>query len=1402
MVDTDDMHPDVPEEEVAEATPQRSAGKRALKWIAITLLTILALIGIGFAVLTSPIGKRFIADQIAQVAPASGLRFEVGRIDGDIFGEAVLHDVSVFDPKGVFLTIPVVELDWRPLAWLSSGLDVRQLVLRRGTLLRLPELLPGDPDAPILPDFDIRVDRLEIDNLTLAPRLMGGKARRVNLLAKADIRDGRVMVTADGDLGARDTMALLVDARPDDNVFDLKLDYDAPRGGVLAQMLGVNTAYRWKVGGQGNWRKWRGAMVLQRDGERLAAFRLTNTQGRYGVLGKADASAFLSGLPARVLGDDVALSLSGTLKDSVADGRFALRGAGVTGRGTGGIDFAGNRLDGLTIAADLTDPELFGADLRLEQTNLTATLNGPFRNLSIRHELAIGRLVSGTIKLANIRQEGTAKFDGTRWTLPLDTQIARVTSGNATIDPRLVSGRIGGTVMLSGNRATSDQLRADFPGLSAQLSLRGRIDQAAYALAGPVAIEGLQLDNLGTVGGNAKIVFQTARGTPWRLSANLAGRMSQVSNATLANLAGAPIRFRGGVTLSRGGPIAFRDASLTAPKITLAMDGRVVGGNTTLTGRGRHVDYGPFTVEASLGRAGPEAVLVFADPFPSAGLKDVRVALSPIADGFRLVTNGDSLLGTFDGDLNLFAPRGGPTRIVIERLDIWKTAVTGNLTLGQGGATGSLALVGGGLDGKIDLTARNGGQGFAITIDADDARFGGDTPISIGRADIRAQGFLTEGNSTIRGNAFAQGITYGNLFVGRLAATAALTNGRGDVTAQLAGRRGSRFNLQVNAQVAPERIAAVARGDFGGRTISMPRRAVLLKDAEKGWNLQPTQISYGGGIAIAEGRFRSAGATDLNLKLSKMPLSLLDIVVRDLGVGGTISGLVDIRTARGGAPVADARVTVDDLSRSGLVLSSRPIDLAMVLKLTENRLETRAVISEGGERRGRLQGRITGLPQSGELMDRLRAGNLFAQLRYQGPAAALWRLAAVEAFDMTGPVSIATNVSRNLRNPLVRGSLASDNLRVRSAISGTDIRNIKARGSFAGSRLRLTSFAGKTPNGGTVTGSGTVNLANLGQRGPALDIRASAKNARLLDGPGIGATVTGPLRIISDGIGGTIAGRVRIDRAKWSLGQAEAEAKLPRIRTTEINVPRDIAPSTRRRAPWRYLIDASGNDRIDVDGLGLDSEWRADIVLRGTTDDPRIGGEARVVQGRYSFAGTRFELERGRIDFDENAPIDPSLDILATTERDGLTVNARVIGTAQQPEIAFSSIPALPEEELLARLLFGGSITQLSATDALQLGTALASLRGGGGLDPINQLRAAIGLDRLRIVSADPALGRGTGVALGKNFGRRTYVEIITDGRGYSATEVEFRVTSWLSLLASISTVGRESAVIEASRDY
>jgi translocation and assembly module TamB len=54
----------------------------------------------------------------------------------------------------------------------------------------------------------------------------------------------------------------------------------------------------------------------------------------------------------------------------------------------------------------------------------------------------------------------------------------------------------------------------------------------------------------------------------------------------------------------------------------------------------------------------------------------------------------------------------------------------------------------------------------------------------------------------------------------------------------------------------------------------------------------------------------------------------------------------------------------------------------------------------------------------------------------------------------------------------------------------------------------------------------------------------------------------------------------------------------------------------------------------------------------------------------------------------------------------------------------------------------------------------------------------------------------------GKRIHRRFIVEIITDGRGYNATNLEFRITRWLSLLSTISSLGRESAGVQYRKDY
>jgi translocation and assembly module TamB len=306
----------------------------------------------------------------------------------------------------------------------------------------------------------------------------------------------------------------------------------------------------------------------------------------------------------------------------------------------------------------------------------------------------------------------------------------------------------------------------------------------------------------------------------------------------------------------------------------------------------------------------------------------------------------------------------------------------------------------------------------------------------------------------------------------------------------------------------------------------------------------------------------------------------------------------------------------------------------------------------------------------------------------------------------------------------------------------------------------------------------------------------------LLNRDDVAARVTGRVDLRSDANGGLIAGDLKLNKGRFQLGHASAAAAVPQLNVRETGLDEEdvIEPATLH--PWKLNLKLSGSD-LQVTGLGINSRWTTNLQIGGLADAPRFTGRADLVQGNYDFAGRIFRIDHGVIRFRGESPPDPLLDIHAEASVQGLDASVNVRGTGVRPEITFASAPPMPQDELLSRILFGTSITNLSAPEALQLASAVAALQSGNGsLDPINALRRAIGLDRLRVVPADVATGQKTALGAGKYITRRLYVEVITDGAGYSATQVEYQMTRWLSLLSTVSTIGRSSASVRVSKDY
>jgi translocation and assembly module TamB len=1374
---------------------------RVLRAVGLGLAALVALIVAAIWFIDTGPGHRLIADRIAQMKPSSGLRIRIGRIDGSIWNRAVLRDVRLYDLDGQFFEAPEIALNWHPTRWANNLLDIDRLAAPLILLDRLPRL-NSRPGSPILPGFDIHIGRLQVDRMRLGAKV-AGRPQALRLLAGADIRGRRAMIALRARSTAGDRVAIDLDAEPDGDKFRLAGMIDGPDGGVVTGLIGMKQPVALRIGGRGTWRVWDGEAHGMLGGRRVIDLDLGVRNGHYLLSGTAEPSSFLQGKAQRLTAPRIRISADGELADRRLAGKFQLASPALRLAGAGTIDLGNSAFSGVQLDADLLRPPALFPNMTGRNVRLRVNLDGAFATAAFRYRIAAPQIAFDQTGFDSVTVTGAGRLSQASIAIPIRFHAARVTGVGAVAGGILGNLGVTGVLRVDAKSVVGRDLALTSDKLKGMLQLRLDLATGRYdvALAGGLArylIPGLGIVDVTTKvtvlpgpGGRGTVVAGTGRAIVRRFD-----------NAFLRSLAGGNPRIDTRLVRSPDGVIRFTNTVLTAPSIRITGSGmRRRDGSFQFEGRGTQASYGPFRIALDGMIDRPKVRLLLDRPVAALGLSQVRLDLDPIAEGFRFSAAGGSAAGPFQARGTIASGGNRPTVIDLAELLVSGTRGQGSLRADPGGFTGRIDLAGGGITGSIGLSPQGTLQRIEPKLQFSRATIAAATPIGIRRG--RAEGVivLDPAGVAIDGRLTGFGLRRGAISLSRLTAEAHLRGERGTVAVTASGARGRAFNLRGDATLSPGQVSVTGSGTIDNRPITLKSPAVLVARPD-GWELRPTRIGYENGSLSLSGTF-GTGSTAFDAQLNQLPLGALDLINPALNLGGYGSGRVSYRQAAGGAPTGRVDLALRGLTRSGLVLTSQPVDVGLAALLSADRAAARAVVTSGGRTIGRAQARIAPLQPGDSVMERLLNAPLFAQLRYAGPGDTLWRLVGVETIDLSGPLAVAADVSGTAAFPRIRGTVRTDNGRIESAVTGTVIQGIKAAGSFDGSRLVIDQLTGRAGSG-SINGRGSFEFG--AGKGLGIDLAIQAQNAELLDRDDIGATVTGPLTLKSDGGSGAIGGDVTITRGRFRMGRAAA-AEIPRLKVTELNRPDEDADDA-PVAPWRLDLKARARSRLMVTGMGLDSEWRADLTIKGAVNDPAIGGRADLIRGGFQFAGRRFTLDRGMIRFTGEAPPNPVLDITALADVQGLNATIHVTGTGLQPDISFTSVPALPEDELLSRLLFGTSITNLSAPEALQLAAAVASLQGGGGgggglnLDPINAVRQAIKLDRLRILPADITTGQKTSVAAGKNIGRRTYVELVTDGAGYSATSIEYRITRWLSVLSTVSTIGRQSVNVRVSKDY
>ncbi|SFE40093.1 autotransporter secretion inner membrane protein TamB [Sulfitobacter brevis] len=425
-----------------------------------------------------------------------------------------------------------------------------------------------------------------------------------------------------------------------------------------------------------------------------------------------------------------------------------------------------------------------------------------------------------------------------------------------------------------------------------------------------------------------------------------------------------------------------------------------------------------------------------------------------------------------------------------------------------------------------------------------------------------------------------------------------------------------------------------------------------------------------------------------------------------------------------------------------------------------------------------------------------------APLGLSGPFIAPRDLQGQAAFDLklNGPAALSS-LSGTIRT--TNATLSAPTLRVA-------LRNIAANITLGNNRANLDVSA-EAVSGGRVRIGGGVTLT------PALpaDIEIALQDLVLIDPKLYRTSLSGALRLSGPLSGGAqIAGQINV---------GETEVNVPSTGLTSIG---DIPQITHlgeggkvvaTRAKADLEDDAAGVDptdapsgpgfglnirinapnRIFVRGRGLDAELGGAMTITGSTNRIISAGRFELVRGRLDILGKRFDLVEGSIQF--QGDLIPYLRFVTATDTDTGEVRVIVQGPANEPEVSFESTPESPQDEVLAQLLFGRNIADISAFQALQLASAVATLAGRGGGGIISNLREGFGLDDFDVTTTDDG---ATALRVGKYLSENVYTDVTAASDGTAEISLNLDITTNLKGKATLGSEGDSSIGIFFEKDY
>ncbi len=1378
---------------------------RRRKWLLIALMTlaIISALLVSVRILAgSSIGRSMLETRVEALA-IRGQSIKLEGLEGDILGRATLQSLTLSDAQGEWLALESVALGWKPFALIKRTVDVRHLSAAKVIYRRPPVLAPVEDQNPP-GGSSLPIDRIVVGELSL--RLIHANLPGTNAPLEAQTSaaidigksNGHIYLqvdTPDNQSGDRADVDLVWT----DALVEGKADILAPNDGVIMSFLPPDMRDELIVSFNAERLSdaWTAAGDIKLGDHDTLAVRGSTSGTIATVLAEAQiGDASMTAPLAKRIGAQANLRAVIDFKavekaatefsfDSPAIG---LRTSGIANlktrklRDRWQIQVDAQDLPALSGLSELsTDSARFIGGAEITNSGAVA-LDG---ELNVEN-FALGHRGAQTVKLHIVSEFDDGVLEAN---LDLAASSPRLGQENAQ---NLIGKQLDAISSASYVASTGDLNIKSFSARGEHITLNaaGKLNTSARSsLRGELDIG--QLSRVDSqIDGRAKGTWaldQAKPDAPWRAAfkAN-ASQFSSTLDAVSA-LISDDINVEGKAQIGTSG---LGQVQLTA-----------ISGDTRarLDGSLSATSSGDTHLRAKLTGALPRfasgsaeisniAIDLSADgPLNAVGLTgDVRIAAGslagrPVSDIKLALTDATAndlrrgrfhLTGLVDG-----APLDANGRLSLDNgmhlnglQASWENLVlSGNASRGPHGelsggfeVSGSLPLKD--MTGRISATA--GFRDDAVTIDAGLTGFSRGN-LTLGNVQMAARGSPSDLAWTLD----AKGALKDGLRLAPLDLKASGDLKQAEETAVTASATGT-FDGEAFATRTPASLKIGDAGAFlivaidalgGSLTADVHSHSAILNVDAIGEDIDLSRL------AALVGRSDIIGSANVQLNWSGDG---------DVGNGNASFRLVDVSRGEAGSPQLDINIAsqIDNNQVSGVLNITGRDGLSL-----NGHATTYILVADG----------IPGFD--------VNSTPIAYEVKGAGRLGALWALAGIDTIELDGDFTVSAIDQSPLPRLRPTGTFELSNGRFEQAQLGTRLVDMQISTTFDSEQLTLTSASARGFSGGQVTGQGVLNLDPRQKSSVVLDF----KGFQAIKRKGQEVKVSGQARVEKAETGATLIGELAIDQAVLDITTLNGVSDVQTVQVTfpaPTDDPKETPRTRKSRAPPFYLDVALVAPReVFVRGRGLDVEMSADLKISGTLQAPIVRGEANVVRGGFDLAGQFFAFSNGQVNINGD-PKTALINFAATRTTDGVTTTLGLEGTAAHPRLVLSSQPNLPEDEILSRLLFGRSPSELSALEAAQLTAAITSMaNGGGGFNLVSNLRDSIGLDRLSISQSDSGAAQ---VATGKYLAPDVYLELRSSPDGVADVAVEWEPRSNVTVGTEFKPDGDARVTVQWKKDY